>query len=318
MKRRKITLQTLEELAKVMPVISEDETRSYIGGGSGTRTDPYTYEEYRQLTASGSFPGGYVCVGTPDEVIHYAAQNDKGGALCCPEVIITGHIHTGNVSADDFWKRERRYNNTDGSGMFGYDSSDSYHDPEAYGPSGGGGGGGGGSTYPTQPKVPEPNIRFGSNVNSSQLSAKTIDLIKQAMKAIGDPEILITSLARTPLRQAQAMYHNLQKNLQAQKDLYHKPGRAVIAVYEEGLRQHLSKDQIISNMEAAIRRIGPELISKHIADFEKVNVFDVSLSSVSNPQAFIDYFEGIKKAGGPCRKVLWEKENNCIHIEIDQ
>lgn len=315
MKRRKITLQTLEELAKVMPVISEDETRSYIGGGSGTRTDPYTYEEYRQLTASGSFPGGYVCVGTPDEVIHYAAQNDNGG-LSCPEVIVTGHIPSGNLSDDASWKRMRKYYHTDGSGMFGYDPSDFYHDPEAYAPSGGGGGGG--SSYPTQPKVPEPNIRFGSNVNSSQLSAKTMDLIKQAMKAIGDPEILITSLARTPLRQAQAMYHNLQKDIAAQKKLYYKPGLAVIAVYEEGLRQHLSKDQIISNMEAAIRRIGPEKISKHIADFEKVNVFDVSLSSVSNPQAFINYFEGIKKAGGPCRKVLLERENNCIHVEIEQ
>lgn len=58
--KRKITRSSLEQLAKELPVLSEQEQRYYIGGGSGTEQDPYDYEEYRRMSVSGTWMGGYV------------------------------------------------------------------------------------------------------------------------------------------------------------------------------------------------------------------------------------------------------------------
>ena len=46
---KKLIKSSLEELAKVMPVLSEEEQRVYVGGGDGTRTNPYTFTEYESL-----------------------------------------------------------------------------------------------------------------------------------------------------------------------------------------------------------------------------------------------------------------------------
>nr|WP_302830318.1 hypothetical protein [uncultured Bacteroides sp.] len=62
---KKLTKKNLDELAKVMPVLSETEQRSYVGGGgtpegSGLYGPPYTLEEYRVMIASGHWSGGVV------------------------------------------------------------------------------------------------------------------------------------------------------------------------------------------------------------------------------------------------------------------
>lgn len=43
-----------------MPVISELEQRSYVGGGDGSADNPYTQEEMDRMLASGTWNGGYV------------------------------------------------------------------------------------------------------------------------------------------------------------------------------------------------------------------------------------------------------------------
>ncbi len=62
MKRRKITKESLDELARNLPIISEDECRSYIGGGDGSPDSPYTETEMDQMIESGSWQGGYVLI----------------------------------------------------------------------------------------------------------------------------------------------------------------------------------------------------------------------------------------------------------------
>lgn len=62
---KKLTKKNLDELAKVMPVLSETEQRSYVGGGgtpegSGLYGPPHTLEEYRVMIASGHWSGGVV------------------------------------------------------------------------------------------------------------------------------------------------------------------------------------------------------------------------------------------------------------------
>lgn len=79
---RIVTRKSLEELAKVMPVLSEMEQRSFIGGTefppSGSHTQPYTWEEYELMVASGNWNGGYI----------------EGFGYMSSDVVITGNQRT--------------------------------------------------------------------------------------------------------------------------------------------------------------------------------------------------------------------------------
>lgn len=61
---RKLTRQSLDELAQVMPVIDEREMRSFVGGGDGTYNNPYTEAEYEEMMNSGNWYGGFVDYGS--------------------------------------------------------------------------------------------------------------------------------------------------------------------------------------------------------------------------------------------------------------
>ena len=52
MYKRKLTRESLAELAKRMPVLSEEVQSTFIGGGDGTFSNPYTFEEYSKVIAS--------------------------------------------------------------------------------------------------------------------------------------------------------------------------------------------------------------------------------------------------------------------------
>lgn len=57
---KKLTRQSLDELAKTLAVIETNYQMGYVGGGTGTSTDPYTFEEYNALLNAGAWTGGYV------------------------------------------------------------------------------------------------------------------------------------------------------------------------------------------------------------------------------------------------------------------
>ncbi len=57
---KKLTKKSLDELSKVMPTLSEEVQCSLIGGGTGTRLDPYTVDEFRSISTSGYRFAGYV------------------------------------------------------------------------------------------------------------------------------------------------------------------------------------------------------------------------------------------------------------------
>ena len=48
---KKVSRKNLDELAKVMPILCETEQRMFVGGGSGTATEPYTMEEFEHMLA---------------------------------------------------------------------------------------------------------------------------------------------------------------------------------------------------------------------------------------------------------------------------
>lgn len=120
---QKLTALSLEQLAKQMPVLSEQEQQAYWGGGTGTKDDPYTYAEFFKMSNSGSFPGGYVDLGD-GVVCEYVASNASYEGLYLEEVIITGN-------ALENFRREREIYGQDGSGFWGlvpgYEFSEESH-----------------------------------------------------------------------------------------------------------------------------------------------------------------------------------------------
>lgn len=58
--KRKLTRKSLDELALIMPVLSEDVQRRYVGGGDGSKENPFTEEEYDSMVNAGTWDGGYV------------------------------------------------------------------------------------------------------------------------------------------------------------------------------------------------------------------------------------------------------------------
>ena len=57
---KKLTKQSLDEMAKAMRMINKMEQHSFVGGGNGTKEDPYTFEEYNSLLDAGVWAGGFV------------------------------------------------------------------------------------------------------------------------------------------------------------------------------------------------------------------------------------------------------------------
>lgn len=57
---KEVTRKSLDELANTMPIINEMSQHSMLGGGTGTRDNPYTQMEFDQMSYSGSWLGGYV------------------------------------------------------------------------------------------------------------------------------------------------------------------------------------------------------------------------------------------------------------------
>lgn len=57
---KKLTRKNLEELAKQMPIIDKKSQKYYIGGGDGSRENPYTIQEFEDMSARGVWQGGHV------------------------------------------------------------------------------------------------------------------------------------------------------------------------------------------------------------------------------------------------------------------
>lgn len=82
--KKKLTKSTLDELAKAMPIISEWEMRTMVGGSGvlGSAENPYSVSEFNSMLASGHWTsGGFV----------------KDMGYVSPEVTITGTLLPGGI-----------------------------------------------------------------------------------------------------------------------------------------------------------------------------------------------------------------------------
>lgn len=163
MKKRTITRSSLEALAKELKPLSECEQGHCVGGGTGTEQDPYTYAEYQQHIASGTWTGGFVAGGT-DTYTRDDSGNWRRSSITdsiyigakdhmLEEVIVTGswprtkHNPTPWMDNYDgpsgsYDSEQERYR--DGSGFWYYADPDKNQSQD---------GGGGGGFFGTKPVV---------------------------------------------------------------------------------------------------------------------------------------------------------------------
>ncbi|MBU2997495.1 hypothetical protein KO500_13685 [Cellulophaga baltica] len=153
----------------------------------------------------------------------------------------------------------------------------------------------------------------GETSTESSLSEKTKNILKEEGEASGNFNIHITSTARTPYDQARIMYENCKSTgASVQKGIYASSGDQVIDVYTAEDNLGKSKEEVIEKMEDKILEIGPSTVSKHLADPEVMNTFDVSYGNLTDKTNFWDEMEKRSELD----KIL--EENSCYHIQINQ
>jgi len=165
----------------------------------------------------------------------------------------------------------------------------------------------------------QPSISFGPKANQAVVSVHTLGVLTGILGAAGINSCLITSTSRTPADQARIMFNNIvSKGVAPQKALYKAPGKAVIDEYVKAKNAGKTGDQIKAAMEAKIRALGPDTVSKHCADPAILNVVDIAPSSLSNKAAF-ERATRSAQAKGTVSKFLTPGNNDpAYHLEIPQ
>ena len=158
-------------------------------------------------------------------------------------------------------------------------------------------------------------VEFSPGIDSSYVSQKSMDIIAKIATASNNDKVVITSTMRSPEKQAQVMYDYTQKTgMQEQYNLYGRNGDKIIDVYKEN--KSLSRQEVISLMTNKINELGPSNVSKHCGNHKILNVFDISILRLNNPNDF--YNEAKKHVGSDIYNLIYEPKRNCYHFEIKQ
>jgi hypothetical protein len=158
-------------------------------------------------------------------------------------------------------------------------------------------------------------VTFGPNANASVVSQYTLRVLKECLAAAGEKNATITSTSRTPHDQARAMYANIASlGVASQKRLYGAGGDHVIDTYVASKAAGKNRAEIIADMEATIKEIGPNRVSKHCADPAVLGVIDVGPSSIENDARFIAAVSGDSRVSN----FLRPPDDPAYHLEIPQ
>jgi Domain of unknown function (DUF4157)/Lipase (class 3) len=139
------------------------------------------------------------------------------------------------------------------------------------------------------PKTPVTITFSGQSAKEATFKPYTRGVLEDIMRKAGVSSCTITSTTRTPHDQARIFYMQLIGELQSAA--YAAPGEAVKAVGQKAIQDGKTRDQAIAAMEAKILTFDPlSKVSKHLADPDVLNVFDVAPNSIPSDkqQAFVD------------------------------
>jgi len=159
------------------------------------------------------------------------------------------------------------------------------------------------------------SINFGTNADQAAVSDHSRQVLQDIMKEAKLDSVTITSTARTPERQAIAMFDNIEsQGVASQKALYGPNGDQVIDVYVAEKAAGKSQAEIISAMEAKINELGPSNVSRHLADPSTMNVIDIAPSQIADREAF----EKAVEADSRVSNFLKPPSDPAYHLEIPQ
>lgn len=153
--------------------------------------------------------------------------------------------------------------------------------------------------------------------DSTKVSAYSRKVLQDIMEASYLTKITITSVVRTVEDQARIMYENIEKyGPEHQKKLYASFGDKVIDEYILLRNKGYSKEQIISGMTAKINSLGPQNVSRHVGDPNKLNVIDIAPSSINISRRSL--FESVVNNDPRVSKFLTPPKDPAYHLEIPQ
>lgn len=165
------------------------------------------------------------------------------------------------------------------------------------------------------PGAGEGTLNFGADADQGAVSDHSRQVLRDIMKAAKLDSVTITSTARTPHRQALAMFENIESNgVASQKALYGPNGDKVIDVYVAEHAAGKSQAEIITAMEAKINELGPGNVSRHLADPSTMNVIDIAPSQIADKPAF----EAAVAEDSRVSKFLKPPNDPAYHLEIPQ
>jgi RHS repeat-associated protein len=177
-------------------------------------------------------------------------------------------------------------------------------------------------------------INFQSDVSIDNVSDYSAGIVNDAMIAIGDNFVTVSSGIRTSSEQANAMYYNLETgSVEGEKNTYGSAGDKVIDTYVAGKNETKAvtkgcemivevpvngSAKIRQMMTDKINEVGPSNVSNHtVNDPSTINVFDIRPSSISSPAGFHNSLSGDSRVKRVLSKVNKPAEK-AIHVEILQ
>ena len=167
------------------------------------------------------------------------------------------------------------------------------------------------------PAPVQPGPTFGAGAKQSDVSDYSLTVLKDIMAKAGVASVVISSTARDPFNQARVMFDNIEKTgVAAQKELYAAAGDAVIDACAAAQKAGKTPAETIKLMEAKIIALGPEKVSRRAADLTKLNVFDVTPSSI--PSGKKAAWEAAIKANKSIAKFIFPPLDPGYHFEIKQ
>ena len=105
---------------------------------------------------------------------------------------------------------------------------------------------------------------------------------------------------------------------QGQRDMYGDGGDKVMDTYDSYTPEwNCTKAEAVEAMTETINKVGPQNVSRHTGDVTKLNVIDISTSTIRDRKAFhksVHSNPGISKAITPIDK----KSEKAFHVEIKQ
>ena len=165
----------------------------------------------------------------------------------------------------------------------------------------------------------EPSITFGPRANQAVVSVHTVSVLTDILRAASLASCQITSTSRTPADQARIMFNNITKHGVAhQLGLYKPPGQSVVREFERAKTAGKDRPGIIAAMEAKIREVGPDKVSRHCADPAKLNVVDIAPSSVASANRFQQAVNAAVQQGKVSKFLTPANNDPAFHLEIPQ